>query len=448
MSFAAYALREELQMGGIFTQKRVLPDFPKAEILIHNNGVPSQSFERLLAQCVPTQTTTSYRTHGSDRITGTDDALAQARDINSRNWLDYSRFDSGHPFDTIKQEWHLSHKLVDITGGTARFRGPLILANSASLPINTWFAGAPSFDSAFYGTKLFNMAVPNKPVADMATALGELRTKFGVPSIPGNLFFWENKARSALSKGGGEYLNVQFGWLPMISDIKKIAGAVLQSQQLVEQYLSDSGKNIYRRRELPELHTNLSITNDIVSSFLFSGFSSNDSQLFTGPGISGRVSQVVNHDRKIWFTGSFSYFLSEGIDPLDRISLYASLARKLVGARLTPEVLWELQPWSWLADWVFNLGSILENLESFQTDGLVARYAYLMCTDKVTVDVTSSRHGLSHLFGEISRRTVTTHKQRVRATPYGFGLDPQTWSAERWAILAALGLTKSPRLLQ
>jgi hypothetical protein len=370
------------------------------------------------------------------------------RGFQSQSYTGYNRYDTGHPFDTIKQEWDLSHNLVDVKGGAARYRGPLIIRNDSQLPVTTWFASPPSFDSGFYGTKLFNSAIPVKPVADMANALGELRSKFGIPHIPGNLFFWENKARSALSKAGGEYLNVQFGWAPMISDIKSIATAVLQSQKIVEQYLSDSGKAIYRRRDLPEIHSNLAYKHEVQTSNLFSGFSSNDSQLFTGPGADGRISQVVNHDRKIWFTGSFSYFLDQGIDPLNQISLYAKLARKLVGARLSPEVLWELQPWSWLADWVFNLGSILENIESFQTDGLVARYAYLMCTDIVTVDTASSHHGLKHLFGEVSRRTITTRKQRIRATPYGFGLDPQTWSAERWAILAALGMTKAPRSLR
>jgi hypothetical protein len=130
------------------------------------------------------------------------------------------------------------------------------------------------------------------------------------------------------------------------------------------------------------------------------------------------------------------------------MKLYASFARKLVGARISPEVLWELQPWSWLVDWYFNIGQILENIESFQTDGLVARYAYLMCTDVVTCDVATSRYSLRGYLGEVSRRTVVTRKQRIRASPYGFGTNPATWSPERWAILAALGLTKTPTSLR
>jgi len=435
-------------MGGMYTSKRILKDFPRVSIWNHNNGVPAQNFEMAVAQCVPTQTTYSYRSYGNDTVTGTDDFLARIRDLNSRSWLDYSQFDTGHPFDTVKQEWDLSHKLVDVKGGAARYRGPLIIGNDASLPITTWFPGLPSFDSNFYGTKLMLSAVPTKPVADMAVALGELRQKHGIPSIPGKLFFWEDKVHTALQKGGGEYLNLAFGWRPLLHDIKSIMTAVVNSEEIMTQYLTDSGKAIYRYRDIPVIHSNLSYKDNVVKTNLFQGLTSNDSQLFNGLGADGRVSQVTNHDRTIWLTAQFSYYLSSGIDPLSQIKLYAGLARKVLGIRLTPEVLWELAPWSWLYDWFFNIGSVLQNIENFRTDGLVARYAYLMCTDVVTTDTTSSRHGLNHLFGEVSRRMRVTHKQRVRATPYGFGLDPTTWSPERWAVLAALGMTKSPNALR
>lgn len=435
-------------MGGMYTQKRVLEDFPRAISWVHNNGVVASPHELTMMQCVPTQVTTSYRSYGEDSVTGTDEVAARIRDLNTRNWAGYSPYDTGHPFDTVKQSWDLSHRLVDLKGGGASFRGPLIIRNDAGLPYPTWFPSVPSFDAAFYGTKLFNMAVPVKPVADMANALGELRTARGIPSLPGKLFFWEDKSRSALAKAGGEYLNVTFGWKPLIADIKSIMSAVIKAEDIVNQYLNDSGKGVRRSRTLPEIHSNLAVTNTYVSVTNVFGFSPNDSQLFTGLGINGRVWQTVNHDRKIWFKGMFEYYLDEGIDPLSKMKFYAALARKVVGARLSPEVLWELSPWSWLADWFFNLGAILENIESFQTDGLVAKYGYLMCTDVVTQDKSTVLTGSGSSLGEISTRTQVVRKQRIQATPYGFGLDPATWSPERWAILAALGLTKAPKSLR
>lgn len=434
-------------MGGIYTSKRILADFPRAEIWLHNNGVPAQAFEFTLASCAPTQITTSYRSHGDDSVTGDDEALAMLREMNSNSWFGYSQYDTGHPFDTIKQEWDLSHKLVDIRGGAARYRGPLIPRNSAELSPTTWFSTVPTFNSSFYGTKAINATIPVKPVSDMANALGELRTVGGIPKVMGTILNFQSRAAFARS-AGKEYLNSVFGWAPLVRDIESIARAVISSNETVQQYLADSGKGIRRKHVFEPIYSNLFQKQDVIASNIFSGFSSNDSQLFTGTGVDGRLAQTVNHDRQIWFKGQYTYYLPDGIDPASKMKLYASLARKLVGARLSPEVLWELQPWSWLVDWIFNIGQILENIESFQTDGLVMRYGYLMCTDKVTVDTVAHRHGLMDRFGPISRRTVTIRKQRIRATPYGFGLDPATWSPERWAILAALGLTKTPTTLR
>lgn len=433
-------------MGGIYTQERVLKDFPKAQIWLHNFGNPATEAEMTVAQCVPTQTTTSYRTRGVDRVTGSDEALALVRQLNVDTFANKNQFDTGHPFDTTKQTWDLSHELVDIEGGSARYRGPLIPRNSAEFPVTSFFPSMPSFDSTFYGTKAINGTIPNKPVADMANALGELRTVGGIPKAMGSILDFSSRAAFARS-AGKEYLNAVFGWAPLVKDIESIMLAVLKSQKITEDYLAGSGKETHRNYYFPPIYENLSIKEDVVVTNQFAGFSSNDTQLFTGPGVDGRSSQITNHDRKIWFSGAYTYLLEQGIDPYSNMNLYASLARKVLGARLMPEVLWELRPWSWLIDWFFGIDSILENIEAFQTDGLVLKYGYIMCTDVVRTETVAYRHGLMHMFGPITRTATVVRKQRVKATPYGFGLDPTTWSPERWAILAALGLTKAPRFL-
>lgn len=437
-------------MSGIFTQSRELNPFPRPSIWVHNNNKPAQDFEFDLVKQRPTQTTTSFRTRGVDTVTGDDDALAQLREVNSHSWLGYSPFDTGHPFDTVKEEWDLSHTLVDLKSSTSRYRGPLIPRPHPSLPVKTLFPTVPAFNSSYYGTAAINRTVPNKPVADMANALGELRTVGGIPKVMGTILNLESRTRFARS-AGKEYLNSVFGWAPLVKDIESIANAVISADKTIKQYLRDSGMGIRRRYDFPPEYVNLSISNSagVSSSAPVYGLGNNDTQSNGGFAVNGKVWQVTNHDRKIWFRGMYTYYLPEGIDPLSKMSLYASLARKLVGARLSPEVLWELQPWSWLVDWVFNIGQILENIEAFQTDGLVMRYGYLMCTDEVRTETTVvfSNGTLSRL-GPVTLRSKVIRKQRIRATPYGFGLDPSTWSPERWAILAALGLTKTPTSLR
>lgn len=432
-------------MSGIFTQSRTFDGFPKAQIIANNAGTVKTDVT--LYGLKPTQTTTSFRSRGVDDVTGADDALAQVREFNSRNWLGYSPYDTGHPFDTVKQSLSTSHPLIDRKGSKARYLGPLIVRNGTGLPL-AGFPSLPSFDSSFYGTAAINRTVPVKPVSDMANALGELRTVGGIPKVMGTILNFESRTKFARS-AGKEYLNSVFGWAPLVKDIESIAKAVIMSDKTVQQYLADSGKAVRRKYTFDPIYENLSIGDNIVLSNTFFGLDSNHSQLYdAGRSNSGRGAYTINHDRKIWFSGAYTYYLPDGIDPASQMKKYASLARKLVGARLSPEVLWELQPWSWLVDWIFNIGQILENIESFQTDGLVLRYGYLMVTDKVTKEVVAYRHGFSDSVGPVTCRYEVIRKQRIRATPYGFGLDPATWSPERWAILAALGLTKTPTSLR
>jgi hypothetical protein len=122
----------------------------------------------------------------------------------------------------------------------------------------------------------------------------------------------------------------------------------------------------------------------------------------------------------------------------------------ILGTRLTPEVLWELAPWSWLFDWQANVGDILSNLSLLSADGLVMRYGYLMCHTLAYnryVIPAGARFTPGVETGPIFTVLGRETKERVRATPYGFGLNPDSFSIRQWAILGALGLTKTPRAL-
>jgi len=440
-------------MGGIYTQTRYLRGPLLASEMVYNGGLVAPAFALAVepSDLRPRQTTTSYRSTGS--VIGADDALALARTTFANSWLSYSPYDTGHPFDTMKQECELSHPLVDVRSGLAVYRGPLIPTDSASFnPSYSHFPLAvQGFNSTVAGTEAINRTVPNKPVADMANALGELRTVGGIPKVMGTILNLASRTKFVRS-AGKEYLNSVFGWAPLVKDVENIAGAVIRSNEIVKQYLRDSGSNIRRRYEFDPVYSNLYLKDNILVTNAFSGISGSSgstglSSLFSGS-TTGRTSVVTNHTRKVWFKGAYTYYLDQGIDPASKMELYASLARKIVGARLSPEVLWELQPWSWLVDWIFNIGQILENIESFQTDGLVLRYGYLMCTDVVTSERTIYSHTLKGVRGPVTVKLTQTRKQRIRATPYGFGLNPSSFSADQWAILVALGMTKTPTSLR
>jgi hypothetical protein len=117
----------------------------------------------------------------------------------------------------------------------------------------------------------------------------------------------------------------------------------------------------------------------------------------------------------------------------------------LLGIRITPEVLWNLAPWSWAIDWFSNLGDVVSNLSDWATDGLALRYGYIM--EHKSIYVTYSLVGKPRFLPEgtfasdvIAYRET---KRREKATPFGFGLDWNTFSPRQLAIAAALGITRA-----
>jgi hypothetical protein len=136
-----------------------------------------------------------------------------------------------------------------------------------------------------------------------------------------------------------------------------------------------------------------------------------------------------------------------GEDAISSFARSAEMAKRIYGIRVSPEVLWNLTPWSWAIDWVTNAGDVMSNISAFTSEGLVMRYGYVMETTTTritdTLRPTLGKYGpytLKHSYG-------TTVKVRRRATPYGFGLDPGTFSTYQWGIIAALGISKAPKAL-
>lgn len=159
---------------------------------------------------------------------------------------------------------------------------------------------------------------------------------------------------------------------------------------------------------------------------------------------SWRVAKTRSVDR--WFTGSYSYFLPMGFDA----SSYLDRVMTLTKVSLTPELLWELSPFSWLADWALHLGDSLKANELAVSELLHIHYAYAMeqTVDTIYTDInlfgTPSGSIRTDLPRYIPSTWTRTRKKRIKANPFGFttgstgGLNPR-----QLAILAALGLSKS-----
>jgi hypothetical protein len=125
---------------------------------------------------------------------------------------------------------------------------------------------------------------------------------------------------------------------------------------------------------------------------------------------------------------------------MDRFARKADL---LFGTTLTPEVLWNIGPWSWAVDWFANTGDVISNLSSVAKYGLVMPYGYMMETTIVKDTYTLRENPLKQAITIRPLTFVTITKKRVRAHPFGFGVTWEGLSPLQLAILAALGISRS-----
>jgi len=279
-------------------------------------------------------------------------------------------------------------------------------------------------------------SMPTNPVAGLSTMVGELRSD-GLPRLP-SLELIKEKSRY-LKSSGGEYLNVEFGWLPLVSDLKSLAYSVKNSHEILKNYQKGSDQKIRRRYVFPS---------ETKSQSLFAGVGQVTGEALIWPttdannfqyGYSGRHVRTV--ESSTWFSGAFRYHIPGGDDLLSKSERWVQEADKLLGLELTPETVWNLTPWSWALDWFSNTGDVIHNISRLGHDGLVMEYGYVMSSLIQTDEVSCIQsNGLS-----CSLKTVSKTLRRRGASPYGFGVSLGGLSAQQDAILVALGLSHGLR---
>jgi len=282
------------------------------------------------------------------------------------------------------------------------------------------------------GTTAIARCIPTNPVSGLSNFLGELK-RDGLPSAPGAQM---RDNVDQIRKGiGSEYLNLEFAFKPILSDIRNFSSVVVNHDKVIKQYLKDSGKNIKRRYSFPTATT-------VVSSVIGTNLrpSGPPSKYFTAGGTLS-LETVTTVDR--WFTGEFCYYLNFNNNTMGTLQRHEAYANKLLGTRLSPELLWNLAPWSWAADWFSNAGDVFHNVSAFSQDGLVMRRGYVMETKTITQTYTLT--GYTGQTGvptpPLTQTFEFTRKVRVKASPFGFGKTDADLSPRQLAIIAALGLS-------
>jgi len=404
---------------------------------------PVDSNQTYLVKVVGSQTTVS---RDNQFLAKNDIKRQNGAHINSKRAI--SAIDIGGNFHTIDNQLSMSHKSVAVqvkTGYTTRtYRGPLFANGTGTVLQNTstWPTISPpsTNDLNVLGTTAIKNSIPSPPGADLAVALAEL-CREGMPSFTDTKDLIDQlRRRKNASPIGEAHLDQQFGAAPILAEIRKFARCVLEGDKLMRQYDRDAGRQIRRRFVFPpQVETTLVSTTGGVGVY-----PTLPTPMYETLGHVGILSKVRTRRIETWFSGCFMYQVPYSVISGETVFARDVVrARKLLGIRLDIEVLWNLAPWSWFADWFVNIGQVISNIVAFSNDGLVMRYGYLMY--KETIEDRYTHSGVSFYkqpgSGEIQTTFTTTLKKRVKAHPFGFGVRDVDLTPKQLSILAALGIS-------
>lgn len=295
------------------------------------------------------------------------------------------------------------------------------------------------------GTRFYAEASPTAPKAGISTALYELKHE-GLPGLSSSVIDglgrtgpWKRRIKAPVKGSGADYLNWQFGWVPLISDVRALAKSAMEADSLLRSLYKDNGKVVRRRRGNPNF-TRLEdqISTETASQY---GVPTMVTSAYSSPS-GGKLFTSTETLRSQWFSGAFMYYLPESVTSLGKLQSIMSDTRYLYGLSLSPIDVWNLIPFSWLVDWAFNVGDVLSNLSDQLFNRQVLKYGYVMAHTTRTTYV----HGTYPLVGGLCAvpRAVSVYdvKQRVQATPFGFGLNWASFTPYQFSILAALGISR------
>lgn len=329
-------------------------------------------------------------------------------------------------YDSVNKRW--------VTIGYC-YRGKFraIYSNSALPP-------SASADCAALGAEAWEKLNPYKTDVGLAQAIAELRDvkQLAFKKLAASRDF-VRRVMNALRKGGGDYLAVQFGWKPMVQDFLSLLDSVKNMDQKIAKLRDQNGKWQRKNATLFENATTTVTTGDGVK-FHPANWSE-----------SGTWTKAQEVYERSWTQGAMKYYVPALEDP--RWGKF-NATRDLWDLNITPKLLYQLTPWSWLLDWFSNASSVIGNLQSQISNQVASKYAYVMLYKKV--DTQFKAMG-SHWYNDVkggSRKYVpvgcsvfdkTETKNRSEADPLGFGFDWNGLTAFQSSILAALGLSRLPR---
>lgn len=362
--------------------------------------------------------------------------------------------------------WHRSRGCVGITG----------IASSQ-------FATQPSDASLqSWASSQVRIMRPTKPDFRLARFLGELRdaNKMFRPDSYFLAFFSSTRPKVrkyqdgkvirktdvpywAVQFGGATgsaSLNYQFAVVPTVSDIKKGAEAVLQSEKIVRQYLRDM--NAYVRR------TGSRIIDQKTSSGN-QGWPVSSPYNLTGASLAGMtINAIPGTTQNNMYKGGLEGYLNTRLEQrvfstyryapenaehlLGVWDSYVGKAQKTLGLKLDLQTTWDLLPFSWMIDWFVDIGGLLGYQQDVADYKLVSKRAGYVLEWSGHGQVGLRDAGANDSTTRYKRNVLdnyatVVYKKQLRRSGNPYSMSPD-WSMSmfQWGILGSLGLAWLPNV--
>lgn len=313
-----------------------------------------------------------------------------------------------------------------------------------------------------YAAKGYRMTRPGNPMAGLGQFLAELRDLPRVPflnvgpsryvslfkqgfSLSRIMHEARGIAKESLSKGinpGGEFLNYHFGWKPFVSDLRRIYNLWKSVDKQLAQIIRDNGKGVKHSAQIGKTREVLDSETKFwpyagVNVYGFPG----DYQNVDGSTV---YTRETTRETKVWYVGKYQYYIPDVSS--SQWKTKAKLA--LFGALPTPELVWELVPFSWLIDWAVNVEDVVSNVSSNAVDNLVQQYSYIMRSieTKTTAKAICQWSDWSPYFTGGTCEFKSTLRQMIKTrtgggSPYALNaIAGEPLSATQLGVVAALGI--------
>lgn len=331
-------------------------------------------------------------------------------------------------------------------GGTSGLRVETFLPSGGPL----WVTET---EAAIRASKLMRSSVPTAPAIDLVRSLAELRD---LPRSARLANYLPYTGRDY----GNSYLNFVFGLAPIGKDLATLANVVLRSTAIMQNFIAHERQRLRRSRteEYGSLSFNAefihSSNNQTTTAVRDSGgrlwanvttFVPPSGRRGTGTrGSAFRTFVSVQATTTIKSFATFEYFIPRPTGFVGRLEMYRRKAEQVLGNGLSPGAVYNLTPWSWLADWMVDVGGLIRYQQTVSDNGVVASRSGWVSETRSTVMATMSPRtelNFDSISGSAFIECTASRQRRRPGGPYQI-LQPWTLSETQAAIVAALGISR------